>query len=221
MTTLEFDEAFFTARNYSFKQNLVKRHVLEVVKWASKASKIDLLNGKGKTALDVGCAYGYSSNILETLGYETLGVDISTWGLMQARKNSQGQFLVCDAQSNLPFKQGTFDLVTCFDVLEHLGSPEAALHNILESCRGVLVCTTPNKGVEKPVRKITRDYDESHVSAKNASEWKKTLRHDVDYSLVKVETFFDLAAKLGDSRLFFKSFKVPKIGLTVRILVRK
>jgi hypothetical protein len=36
-----------------------------------------------------------------------------------------------------------------------------------------------------------------------------------------VETFFDLTAKLANRRILFRSFKVPNLGLTVRILVRK
>jgi 2-polyprenyl-3-methyl-5-hydroxy-6-metoxy-1,4-benzoquinol methylase len=218
---LEFDEDFFNGRKYALKERLVKRHVLEVVKWASNASKSNLLTGKGKRALDVGCALGYSSNVLETLGYETYGVDISAWGVRQARMNSSGQFLVCDAQTRLPFRDAAFDLVTCFDVLEHLRFPEKALQNIFEVCEGVMVCTTPNKVVEKPVRTLTGDFDETHINAKSPSEWEKSIREKTHYKLLKVETFFDLTAKLANRRILFRSFKVPNLGLTVRILVRK
>jgi 2-polyprenyl-3-methyl-5-hydroxy-6-metoxy-1,4-benzoquinol methylase len=218
---LQFDEDFFSGRKYALKERLIKRHVLEVVKWASTVSETNLLNGKRKRALDVGCAYGYSSKVLETLGYETCGVDISTWGLRIARMNSNGQFLACDAQTRLPFRDATFDLVTCFDVLEHLKFPEKALQNILETCADVMLCTTPNQAVEKPVRKITGDFDETHISAKSASEWEKTIRHKSDLRLVKVETFLDLTARISNRHVFFRSFKVPNLGLTVRILVRK
>jgi hypothetical protein len=92
---------------------------------------------------------------------------------------------------------------------------------MLEACQGTLVCTTPNKVVEKPVRKITRDFDETHINVKSPSEWEKIIQGKTDYNLLKVETFLDLAARLTNSRVFFKSLKLPEFGLTVRILVKK
>jgi SAM-dependent methyltransferase len=217
---LQFEEEFFSRRRYALKEALVKRHVLEVVKWASRMSEDNLLAGDGKRALDVGCAYGYSSTVLDKLGYETCGVDVSAWGVKQAKENSGGNFLVCDAQSQLPFLKESFDLVTCFDVLEHLGSPLDALRNMLEVCRGLIVCTTPNRTVEKSVRRITGDLDETHVSVKSPSEWEEYIVGKLDYKLLRVETFYDVTAKAGN-RIVFRSFKVPKLGLTVRMMLKK
>jgi 2-polyprenyl-3-methyl-5-hydroxy-6-metoxy-1,4-benzoquinol methylase len=218
---LQFEKDYFTNRRYTFKEELVERHVLEVIRWASRISRSSLSSGKGKKALDVGCAYGYGSKVLETLGYETYAVDISRWGIRQAKKNGDEHFLVCDAQTKLPFKAKTFDLVTCFDVLEHLRLPEMAIQNMLEICGDAMICTTTNKAVEKPVKKIMRDIDETHINVRFPSEWEKCIRDRMDYKLLKIETFYDLTARLGKRLLYFRSFKVPYFGLTVRILVRK
>ena len=169
----------------------------------------------------MGCAFGYASEVLAGLGYEICGVDVSKWGVRQAKVNFGGSFVVCDAQASLLFKAESFDLVTCFDVLEHLPFPERAIRNMLESCSGALICTTPNRNVEKPVRKIMRDFDETHVSAKSPSEWEKSIREVTSHELVKVEAFFDVTAKLANTSVLFKSVKLPRLGLTVRILVRK
>jgi hypothetical protein len=75
--------------------------------------------------------------------------------------------------------------------------------------------------VEKPVRRIIRDYDETHISVKSPSEWEDLIHEIVGPRLVKVEAFFDVTAKLANTRVLFKSVKVPNLGLTVRILVRK
>lgn len=218
---MQFEEEYFSGRGYTLKEQLVKRHVFEVIKWAAKVSNSNLVNGRGKKALDVGCACGYAPKVLETLGYETYGIDVSRWGVKQAKVNSEGQFLVCDAQAKLPFKDATFDLVTCCDVLEHLQLPEKTIQGMLDVCGGVIVCTTPNKAVEKPVRKFMRDLDETHINVKLPSEWENCIRENLDYKMLKVETFLDLTAKPANSRLFFKSLNVPNFGLTVRILVRK
>jgi hypothetical protein len=182
---LQFEKNYFSGRKYWSKETLVKRNVLEVITWASRVSGKEFLQGNGKKALDVGCAYGFASTVLASLGGES------------------------------------FDLVTCFDVLEHLQFPEMAIRNMLESSRGALICTTPNRHVEKPVRKIMRDFDETHVSVKSPSEWEKSLRDVVGREVVNVETFFDVTAKLANTRVLFKSVKLPRFGLTVRILVRK
>ena len=217
---MDFEKDYFSNRKYSLKEQLVKRHVLEVIRWASKVTHEDLLNGQGKKALDVGCAYGYTSKVLAELGYETFGVDISTWGTNQAKKLSNAQFLVCDAQTTIPFKSGMFDLVTCFDVLEHLPHPEKALESMFGVCKGVIVCTTPNKKVEKPIRKLTRDYDETHINVKSPLQWQKCITGNLDCTALKIEAFYDLAVKFG-GKLFFKSFNIPNYGLTVRIVVKK
>ena len=218
---MQFEKDFFDSRRYNLKEKLVKRHVLEVIKWASKITYDNLFSGQGKSALDVGCACGYSSKVLETLGYETCAIDLSKWGVKQAKSYTNGNFLVCDAQTSLPFKAMSFDLIICFDVLEHLQFPQRAILNMLEACHGTLVCTTPNRAVEKPVRKITRDFDETHINVKSPSEWKKAIEGKTDYKLLKAETYLDLTARLANKRVFFKSLKLPEFGLTVRILVKK
>jgi len=194
---MAFEQDYFNSRKYSLKEELVKRHVLDVLQWASKAMNEDLLAVKGRRALDVGCAYGYTSRVLTDLGYETFGVDISTYGTKQAKNLSGGQFLVCDAQTNMPFKAETFDLVTCFDVLEHLPFPEKALVSMFNVCKGTLVCTTPNKKVEKPIRKFMRDYDETHISVKLPRQWQKCVNSNLECKALKVEAFYDLAVKFG------------------------
>jgi 2-polyprenyl-3-methyl-5-hydroxy-6-metoxy-1,4-benzoquinol methylase len=203
---------------YNRKERLIKRHVYEVLKWASAIIEDNLLIGSKKTALDIGCAYGYTSAMLEEMGYETCSIDVSKWSLNQAKNNTHGNLLNCDAQTRLPFKNRSFDIVTCFDVLEHLENPEKAFQQMLESCRGVLVCTTPNKAVEKTIRRITRDYDETHINTRSASDWTRFLKYATYTKLSRVDTFLDLTTNLSKGRLFFRSLRVPKFGLTVRIV---
>lgn len=217
---MAFEQDYFNGRKYSLKAGLVERHVLEVLQWASKGMREDLLNGQGKKALDVGCAYGFTTRILASLGYDTCGVDISGYGTKQGKILACSQFVVCDAQTNMPFTTETFDLVTCFDVLEHLPFPEKAIVNMFNVCKGTIVCTTPNRKVEKPIRKLMSDYDETHISVKTPLQWVKSITEILDYKSFKVESFYDLELKLG-RKLFFKSFNIPRFGLTVRILIKK
>jgi 2-polyprenyl-3-methyl-5-hydroxy-6-metoxy-1,4-benzoquinol methylase len=190
------------------------------LRWASKNSGVNLLDGKGKRALDVGCALGYTSEVLTMLGYETSAFDISTYAAKQAKQEGKADFLVCDAQANLPFREATFDLVTCFDVLEHLPCPEKALKSMLNVCKNTVVCTTPNRKVEKTVRKIMGDYDETHINTKSPAEWQKIMAAELVFSAARVEAFHDFAGGfLG--KQFFKSISIPNYGLTLRIMIKK
>jgi 2-polyprenyl-3-methyl-5-hydroxy-6-metoxy-1,4-benzoquinol methylase len=217
---LAFERDYFNGRKYSLKAGMVERHVLEVLRWASKGTPEDLLKGHGKRALDVGCAYGFTTKILAGLGYDVCGVDISTYGTKQGKNLGDSPFVVCDAQINMPFIEESFDLVTCFDVLEHLSFPEKALKNMFNVCKGTLICTTPNRKVEKPIRLLMRDYDVTHINVKSPLQWEKSVTALFGDKAFKVESFYDVAVKLG-RKLFYKSFNIPTYGLTVRILITK
>jgi len=184
-------------------------------------SKSNLFEGDDKTALDVGCAYGYAVDILNSFGYEAFGVDISKYGVGQAKKSRISDFVVCDVQKPLPFQNRAFDLVTCFEVLEHLAHPLQAIKKMFDSCKHTMICTTPNKAVERPIKKIVKDIDKTHISLKVPWEWKEQIQKNLECSLVKVEPFFDVNWRVADKLLFFRSFKVPYLGLDIRILIKR
>src|SRR4030067_2798095 len=112
--SMHFEKNYFNYLNYSQKEQMIKRHVLESLKWASKVLHRDLLNGTGRSALDVGCAFGYGVSLLNSLDYNALGTDISSYGLRQGKERlGERGFLVCDGQEHFPFR-GKFVLVSFF-----------------------------------------------------------------------------------------------------------
>ena len=221
MKRLQFEREYFKDFKYSQRERLIKRYILEVLKWGSEVSKSTLFEGEGKTALDVGCAYGYAVDVLNSFSYEVSGADISRYSVRQAKKDRANDFLVCDVQEPLPFQNKAFDLVTCFEVLEHLTHPIQAIKNMFDSCKHTMICTTPNKAVERPIKKIVRDVDETHVSLKVPWEWEEKIQRNLKCSFVKVEPFFDANLRVADKLLFFRSFKVPYVGLDIRILIKR
>jgi len=216
---LQFEKDYFDYLNYSQKEQMIKRHVLESLKWASKILHRDLLDGTGRTALDVGCAFGYGVNLLRSFGYDAFGTDISSYGLIQGKERlRENGFVVCDVQEGLPFSE-KFDLVTCFEVLEHLKNPLSALQNMYESCNDVLLFTTPNKTTERIFKKMSRGFDKTHINVKTPSEWSEQIRNRLNCSFIRVDCFADSNFQVGNA-LLFKSFKVP-FGMETRIIVKK
>jgi 2-polyprenyl-3-methyl-5-hydroxy-6-metoxy-1,4-benzoquinol methylase len=197
-----FDEEYFRNRMYSQRERLIKRHVLEVLKWGSKVSNFNLLEGQGKTALDVGCAYGYGVDVLESSGYDSCGVDISKYSVEKAKKLHSTDFIVCDVQKGFPFKKSVFDLLTCFGVVEDLANPLQALKNMFVSCKDTMICTTPNRIVENPIKKVIRDIDETHINVKTQKEWEKSISLNLNHNFLKVEAFLDASLRAADKLLF-------------------
>jgi 2-polyprenyl-3-methyl-5-hydroxy-6-metoxy-1,4-benzoquinol methylase len=218
-TSLEFEKDYFSYLNYSMRGQLIARHVLESLRWASEVLKRDLLSGSGKSALDVGCAFGYGVGTLHSLGYEAWGTDISSFGLTQAKQHANDSgFVVCDAQHSLPFTK-RFDVVTCFEVLEHLENPQEALRNLYEASSGIILCTTPNKTVEQVFKKLARNFDKTHINVKTPSEWTKLSRETLNCWRVEVECFVDSSFQVGNAS-FYKSLKLP-FGMETRIIMQK
>jgi len=81
---------------------------------------------KGKKALDIGCGVGRITLTLAKLGADVSAVDISAAMLghleKTARKEKLGNRinLVQSSSAELPFKDKSFEIITCFGLLEHL-----------------------------------------------------------------------------------------------------
>ena len=113
---------------------------------------------RGKRVLDVGCGSGYTAHFLVERGgaVAVTGLEIDR-GLVaennRRNTNASIQFLGYDG-GPMPFDNGTFDVVTCFEVLEHLRSEQQ--RNIIEEIsrvvtpNGLAILSTPNRPVYSP-----------------------------------------------------------------------
>ncbi len=94
-------------------------------------------DGAGRTALDVGAREGHQTRWLQARGYRVTSMDVES--------RFEGCLRV-DANAPLPFATGSFDLVWCSEVIEHLKDPAASLAELLRvtSSGGDVILTTPN-----------------------------------------------------------------------------
>ena len=79
--------------------------------------------------LDLGCGAGFLSNDLGNDGYRVTGLDASESSLHIASQYDKAKlvnYVHADAY-HLPFADGTFEVVTCMDFLEHMEDPEAVV----------------------------------------------------------------------------------------------
>jgi len=95
--------------------------------------------------LDVGCGSGNNSLALAAKGHKVRGVDISEEGIARYRSHGFDGHVV-DLESGIDYPGGTFDLVFCSEVIEHMTSPEILAGEMFRVLKpgGRLVLSTPN-----------------------------------------------------------------------------
>lgn len=95
--------------------------------------------------LDVGCGAGYFANLATDAGFEVTGTDLAKSAVEFASKNFRLSVHHGD-MSELKLKPRSFDLVTLWNVLEHILDPVKTLracYSILED-DGIIYLETPN-----------------------------------------------------------------------------
>lgn len=130
----------------------------------------------GRRILDAGCGAGYGTALLAQRAEAANGVDLSHEALHWAKReyaDSKAAFSQADC-SVLPFRDGSFDLITAFEVIEHLPDWKGLL---LEARRvltdsGQLLVSTPNRVYYQESRAEPNPF---HVHEFDHDEFKREL----------------------------------------------
>jgi 2-polyprenyl-3-methyl-5-hydroxy-6-metoxy-1,4-benzoquinol methylase len=185
-----------------------------------------------KRALDAGCGYGGASLALYELGFDVVGIDVSSFALKIAKTNARARksnivLIVADI-CNMPITK-KFDIIVCYEVLEHLPNPNSALqalYNLLNE-DGIFIATTPN--LESYLRhlplytKIFGDCwfgDFTHINLKTPHEWAHIVE-GCGFSTYTIKTFHYvpfLHKLIG--RFIFLNVS-PKTGRSTLIIAKK
>jgi SAM-dependent methyltransferase len=99
-------------------------------------------------SLDVGCALGFTVQALREVGFDAVGVDFSRYAVAHCPPQVAGRVQWADLLSGLPFPDGSFDVVTAFEILEHLPPQQVpdAIAELRRVTGGHLLVTTPSFG---------------------------------------------------------------------------
>jgi ubiquinone/menaquinone biosynthesis C-methylase UbiE len=137
-----------------YDQEYESMYRLENTYWwhvARRALAVDLLakelQGKRNVRiLDVGCGTGANVGAFAQLG-GTTGIDLSINALGFCRERGIETVALSQVEE-LPFADGTFDVVTALDILEHTDDDLRAMSEIQRVCRpdGMLLVTVPAYG---------------------------------------------------------------------------
>lgn len=180
--------------------------------------------GQGQSLLDIGCNWGRWTIAAAQAGYAAIGIDPNLDAVLAARSVARdlhidAAFLVGDARY-LPFRDGAFDTVFSYSVIQHFSKPNAkrALGEVRRvlSSDGLSLIQMPNRwGVRSLYHQARRSFREGQgfdVRYWSPHELESTFRDLIGPSMLSVDGFLGLGIQPSDIR-----FLPPKYQVVVRI----
>jgi len=103
---------------------------------------------KGKRLLDVGCATGFFMEAAAAEGFDVRGVEFSTVAIGLARPDIRARIVHGDVNALRTQETEPFDVVTAFDIVEHVQNPADFLRDLHAILRpgGVVAISSPDTG---------------------------------------------------------------------------
>jgi SAM-dependent methyltransferase len=131
-----------------------------------------------RSVLDVGCAKGLLVQAFYEQGIDAYGIDVSQYAIETAHPDVASRLSVGSADN----VDGSWDLITCIEVLEHMASADAerAIDSMCAASDRVLLSSTPS------------DFSEpTHINVREPAVWAASFaergffrRTDVDLSFL-------------------------------------
>jgi ubiquinone/menaquinone biosynthesis C-methylase UbiE len=132
---------------------------------------------KKKRVLDLACGEGYGSNLLGLAASSVVGIDIDANVISHASEKYRREnlrFLTASITAVPIQKDHCFDVIVCFEAIEHLDNQHALLTEAkrLLDPEGLLIVSTPNKPI---YREESQDLNPFHVKELHFAEFEELL----------------------------------------------
>ena len=145
---------------YLVRHSIINTEIQEYYKWT-----IASLPLRGNL-LDVGCGEGVFVNYARNKGFSAYGIDFSQESIDAGKRLYHLDSIFNCTLQEVPNKTGItqFDVITCFEVLEHLDDPATLLLNISKLLKkdGHIVLSVPYRD-KWPVKEFN-DYPPHHLT---------------------------------------------------------
>lgn len=129
---------------YAIDERGNRFHFYETL-WKKRGLEILLKHcpSDGRTLLDYGCGRGECLALAAQAGFKVKGTDLDPKCVELAAQH--GETCLLNATDPLAqFGRKSFDVITCFHVLEHVDSPKSVLSALTQMARSYVVLAVPN-----------------------------------------------------------------------------
>lgn len=141
-----YTEGYFKSKDslkYGYTNYLADRS--NIVKTSQRRLReIEKLKRPG-SLLDIGCAFGFFMDVARERGWTVTGVEISRFAAEYAA-GELGLDVVNTSAESYEYGSRSYDVITMWDLLEHLRDPAGTLRKLAGALRedGILVLSTPD-----------------------------------------------------------------------------
>ena len=135
---------------------------------------------KGKKILDLGCGEGYGAEILSKNAKSVICIDSDKKTIQQAKKKYRSKKIkfLSGSITQVPITgENIFDVITCFEVIEHVKEQKKVLLEVkrLLKKHGLFIISTPNKIVYSKDEKYFNPHHEKELTLANFKTLLKSV----------------------------------------------
>ncbi len=160
---------------------------------------------KAESILDAGCGEGFTMEELlkSGVGKKIEGIEYSKDAISYGKKLFPNLNIKQGSVYELPYKDNSFDLIICTEVLEHLEEPIKALKEMLRVSKKYLIVSVPNEPFfllsnflrGKNLSRLGNDPE--HINHWNILSFKKYLKQN-GIEMKKIKLAFPWITILGE-----------------------
>jgi SAM-dependent methyltransferase len=195
---ISFDEKYFSSGWYSNYLNNFQK-----LGECCANSLIEILRPrKSWKFLDVGCGMGGLVLALRRMGYKAFGVEISDFCLQNSPAKNwmiEGNIL------NLPFRKESFEVVTCFGVLEYLNRKE--IERALDELKRVTKIFLALETIQKFSPNSSQKYNPDPLRKKNLLSFGELINLVERKGFIPLGRIFTIKEEIDFNCLFLKRKK--------------
>ncbi len=160
------------------------RFCMNPVRFGWFREKLAALNPPGSTVLDVGCGGGFLAEEFSKEGYVVTGIDPAAASVEAAKRHAASTGLQVDYHvgrgESLPFAAGSFAVVACCDVLEHVDDLAQVVGEVVRVLKpgGIFLYDTVNRTFKSKIVliKVLQDWGLGGMPEPNIHVWEKFIR---------------------------------------------
>ncbi|PKN94478.1 MAG: hypothetical protein CVU44_05170 [Chloroflexi bacterium HGW-Chloroflexi-6] len=177
-------------------KNFIEKYLVENFIQSFKKNINSLLNESIASICEVGCAEGELLKTVYSIFPKStiFATDISEEEVKKAKINCAAfpvDFSVQNAESLKEYKDSSFEIVICCEVLEHLSDPIKGLEELCRISNKYIIVSVPNEPIWRMLNVARGKYIRSfgntpgHINHWGVIQFPKFLMTASDYSIIK------------------------------------